>query len=164
MSGLALLKFPFGDSSCDSVLRFVLSLHDSALHEAWILRKELCFGPNLPALTDTHAQHLCQDRGRSFLSYNQLRSHQRKGSCTWTKQLLQFDSSIDARSELPTCFWCKHEFRWWSNLKTHIALGQCPRLQDRAEHLLHRRGAALHLTKDLSQHCVICGRWCKVCT
>ena len=166
LAGLVLVSFPFRECSWESVLYFVLRLQEFLLHEAGLLASKVCFRSSLPALTEEAPAYECPDCGRTFLSYTRLRSHQHHGFCTWHRETHTFDPCIDARSELPICFWCRHEFKWWSNLKTHIACGQCPRLADRAEHLLRaghlpRRDAPLHAGKDLSKHCIMCGRWCR---
>ena len=85
-------------------------------------------------------------------------------SCAWKRELAVYTPSIDCRQADPTCFWCKRSFLWWSGLEIHISKGHCPRLDLRRAELdaITSRSASapsMHTDKDLTCHCVLCGRW-----
>ena len=121
---------------------------------------------NTPAVSQELAvrSYVCEGCGRSFFNYNRLRSHQFHARCAWNRDTAVFTPAFDCRIEEPTCYWCKRSFLWWSGLETHINKGQCEQLPLRRAQLLavsDRRAPppALHIEKDMTCHCVICGRW-----
>ncbi|CAE7772472.1 pol [Symbiodinium sp. CCMP2592] len=70
----------------------------------------------------------CRYCGETFSTYHLRRAHEaRKHQARTPKQAVhtfdRFKHSIDG---MPTCSLCKYPFRKWSNLRNHIAKGQCP--------------------------------------
>ena len=113
----------------------------------------------LLALEDK-SDHVCSTCGRSFPSYNQLRSHQYKMQCGWIeKRPDTYFPGVDSVTALPACRWCGARFLRWAGIKTHIEHGQCPRASDRLSWLASDSILQFHLDQDLRSHCVICSRW-----
>ena len=140
LMGLAKLHFHFqAGYDCQSIIAFLLHTPEEQFHEPWLLAQQKAAGTPSLALHDKPAEYTCCDCGRAFHTYASLRSHQLRssGNCSFIKNPVTFDSSIDNKGDTPACRWCNASFKWWGQLKKHISLGQCPRAQARAEHLLH---------------------------
>ncbi|CAE7522754.1 unnamed protein product [Symbiodinium sp. CCMP2592] len=70
----------------------------------------------------------CRFCGETFATYHLRRAHEaRKHQVRTTKQaVFEFDRYKHSIDGMPTCGLCRYPFRKWSNLRNHIARGQCP--------------------------------------
>ena len=146
----------------DDVRRLLLSVPKAKLRLAQIQSSSVRASANISE--DLTRSYVCEGCGRSFYNYNRLRSHQYGSKCAWSRTTGKFTPSLDCRVEDPICHWCHKSFLWWSGLKMHIEQGQCSQMDRRREEIeavstRQSSAPALHLDKDLSTHCVLCGRW-----
>ena len=150
------------------ITAFLLSLDQCRLREV-LHRKVLPMDRQSPlaskqpcAANDAHpSEYNCPDCGKSFPTYNQLRSHQHHSHCSWHKVTVDFRPELDCGRALPVCRWCGRSFHWWGALATHISKGHCEALHLRTGALekIADSQPKFHLHLDLTQFCVICARW-----
>ena len=152
------------DMECDFIWSLLLTVPKHKL-------KYVFAEAPIPELRSSHkpsdGAFVCDGCNKTFGTYNLLRTHQYKQQCAWTRTLATYEPAIDNDSQDPSCAWCKRSFLWWSGLRLHIERGHCPHMSRRDDYLrdLSGRNApqpAMHHSKDLSCHCVLCGRWIKL--